>query len=292
MKGPYKYISTLLSVIFLLPVANCFAQSPEKGDLSIAINYFVKNNQVPYLTVVVKTKVDGRFQFVSGIPLNLFLDKDSIGTRIGKVITNEKGEATAYIPLSVKKEWASSVKHTFLTTFDGNKKYDAAKADLTVGKAKILISTDDKTITATVLEMKDTAWTPVKGVDVILAMKRMDGDLLINETPTFTTDSTGKASGDFKRDKIHGDANGNITLVAKVVDNDQYGNLSIEKTVNWGAKFVPVNTFNERTLFATRSKAPIWLELIAYSIIFAVWGTLILLVLNLVKIKKMGQEVD
>jgi hypothetical protein len=290
MKRLSKNLIALLSIIFLLTSFDGFAQGAQKGDLSIAINYFVSNNTVPSLLVRVKTKTNGRFQPVGGIKLKLFLDKDSAGTAIGNVITNKKGEASILIPPSVKKEWATSAKHTFLATFDGDKKYEASKADLTVGKAKILIATSDKTITATVLEMKDKDWAPVKGVELKIAVRRLTGDLPVNETPTFTTDSTGQASTDFKKDKIPGGASGNIILVAKIEDNDQYGNLSIEKTVNWGAKFIPVNTFSKRTLFATRDKAPIWLEVIAYSIILAVWGILISLVFNLVKIKKLGRE--
>ncbi|MGZ3749866.1 MAG: hypothetical protein ACXVAU_01245, partial [Mucilaginibacter sp.] len=202
-----------------------------------------------------------------------------------------EGEATTLIPPTVKKQWGTSVKHTFLAEFDGDKKFEASKADLTVGKAKILISTtDDKKITATVLEMKDTSWTPVKGVELKIAVRRSGGDLPVNETPTFTTDSTGQASADFKRDSIPGNSKGNIILVAKIEDNDQYGNLSIEKTVPWGAKFVPVSTFDERTLFATRAKAPIWLIVAATGIIIAVWTVLIMLVQNLFKIRKLGKE--
>jgi hypothetical protein len=291
MKPLNKILILSLSTILVLSSYDGFSQSAKKGDLSIAINYFITNNETPYLLVKVKTKVNGRFQNVSGIALKLFLDKDSTGTFVGNVITNEKGEASTYIPTSVKTEWRTALKHTFLAVFSGNEKYESARADLTVARAKLLINASDKTVTATVLEMKDSTWTPVKGVDVVLAIRRLGADLPINETPTFATDSTGKASGDFKRDSIPGDAKGNIKLVAKIVDNDQYGNLSIEKTVPWGAKFVAVNTFNRRTLFATRNKAPLWLLFIAYSIAITVWGILIMLVLNLLKIRKLGQEV-
>ncbi len=241
--------------------------------------------------VKVKTKENGRFQNVGGIALNLFLDKDTSATLIGNVVTDERGKAWANIPHSLKKQWDNSVKHTFIAAFRGNAKYDSTSTDLTVGKAKILIDTvSGRSIVATVMEMKDTTWTPVKGVDVVLAIRRLDADLTINETPTFTTDSTGKAFGDFKMNGIPGDAKGNITLIAKIVDNDQYGNLSIDKTVPWGAKFKYVSTFDKRTLFATNSKAPVWLMLIVTSIVIVVWGILIMLVFNLVRIKKLGRE--
>jgi hypothetical protein len=289
MKPLNKISSVIIAIGCLLVGYNGFAQAPAKGDLSLGVNYFITNNKVPYVLVRVKTKVDGRFQMVAGIPVSLFLDKDSAGTTIGKVVTNEQGEATALIPTSLKKQWNTSLKHTFLASFAGNKRYESAKGDLTVGKAKILISsTAGKSITVSVFEMKDTAWMPVKGVELKIAVKRLGGDLPVNETPTFTTDSTGTASADFKRDSIPGDAKGNIILIAKIEDNDQYGNLSIEKSVPWGAKFTAINKFNERTLFATRDKAPIWLQLIAYSIIFAVWGILGYLVFNIFKIKRLG----
>jgi hypothetical protein len=288
MKLLNKIFTGTLLLTLLASAATAFSQTPEKGDLSIAINYYITNNRVPYLVVKVKTKVDGRFKNVAGIPLKLYLDKDSVGTSIAKVITNERGEASAMIPPSVRKEWNSQSKHTFLANFDGDKKYSSAKGDLTVSRAKILIVAADKKVTATVLALKDTTWIPVKGVDVILAVRRLASDLNINETPTFTTDSTGKVSGDFKRDSIPGDAKGNITLLAKIVDNDQYGNLVIEKSVPWGAKFIPVSTFNNRTLFATWDKSPIWLLVIVYSIVIGVWGILIMLVLNLLRIKKLG----
>ncbi|HTI59098.1 hypothetical protein [Mucilaginibacter sp.] len=292
MKPLNKIVAALLSIALLVTGYDGFSQGAQKGDLSVNISYFNINNQIPYVSVNVKSKINGRFQPIGGIPLKLFLDKDTAGTFIGQVVTNEKGAAWANIPSSVKKEWNSSVSHTFLATFDGNKQYEPAKADVTVGRAIVTIKvTDDKNITATVLEMKGESWVPVKGVDLKVAVRRLGGDLPVNETPTFTTDSTGQASADFKRDSIPGDAKGNITLVVKMEDNDQFGNVSAEKVVPWGSKFVYKSTFNERTLFATRDKAPIWLQLIAYSIIVTVWGILIYLVFNILKIRKLGKSI-
>jgi hypothetical protein len=292
MKLLNKILSGSLFLAFLLPACQVFSQAADKGSLSIAVNYHVANNTIPSLMVKVKTKVNGRFQNVPGIGLSLFLDKDTSLNLIGKVLTDEHGEAYANIPSSLSKQWKTSVKHTFIAAFRGNTKYDSTSGDFTASRAKILIDTvSGRSIVATVLEKKDSTWTPVKGVDVVMAIRRMGGDLNVNDTPTFSTDSTGKASADFKRDSIPGDSKGNIILVAKVVDNDQYGNLSIEKIVPWGAKFVARNEdFNARTLFATRAKAPVWLMFMATGITLAVWVVLVLLVLNIFRIKKLSQE--
>jgi hypothetical protein len=293
MKPLNKIFASLLFVALLATGYNGFSQGQQKADLSVNISYFNVNNRIPYVSVNVKSKINGRFQPIGGIPLKLFLDKDSAGTFIGRVVTNDKGAAVTNIPASVKKEWNSSASHTFLATFDGSKRFEAAKADLTVGRAIILMSvTDDRKITASVFEMKDKILVPLKGIDLKIAVKRLGGDLPVNETPTFTSDSTGQASADFKRDSIPGDANGNITLIAKMEDNEQFGNLSIEKVVPWGTRFHYKSAFNERTLFATRDKAPVWLQMIAYSIIIAVWGILVYLVMNVLNIKKLGKSED
>ena len=293
MKLLNKNIIRCLTIIFLFSGFNAIAQDAQKNDLSVSLSYFISYNKVPYLLVKVKTKVDGKFTPVADVNFNLYLDKDSAGTLINKVVTNAKGEATAVIPPTLKSQWSSSIKHTFLATFEGNKKFESAKADLTVGRAKIVLdTTSDKKIIATVLELKDTSWVPVKGVELKIAVKRLDADLSVNETASFTTDSTGQASADFKRDSIPGDLQGNIILVAKVEDNDQYGNLLVEKTVPWGSKFVPNNNFDRRTLFATRDKTPFWLMFMAYSIVFTVWGILISLILSIFKIKKIGEQVS
>ena len=61
---------------------------------------------------------------------------------------------------------------------------------------------------------------------------------------------------------------------AKYIDD-----LTAELTVPWGSKFLHISNFDHRTLFARRGHSPVWLELLAYSIVVAVWGIIIFLVL-------------
>jgi len=289
MKALKINIPILLTTCLFVLAVNAFAQDSTKNTLNISLSYFNENNKVPYLVAKVKSKIDGKFRQIGSIPLALYLDTDSTTNLIGKVVTDENGQAAASIPPTLKSQWGHFTKHDFIAVFDGDKKYEATKATVSITRAKISIDTSsDKKVVATVYELQDTNWVPVKGVDVGMAIRRMDAYLNINETATFSTDSTGQASADFKRDNIPGDLKGNIILVAKVDDNDKYGNLTAEKIVPWGSKFVAENSFNKRTLFATRDKAPIWLLILAYSIAFSVWGTLVILIVNLIKIRKLG----
>lgn len=279
----------LIALILLLSIAGSVFAQAEKNSLSLSISYYNSNNQSQYMVAHAKSKIDGKFQMIPGIPLDFYIGSVSPATKIGQGITNEKGDALVFIPLTAKDEWNKAAKVSFFVTAKSTKAFDEAEGTVEITKAKIQIDTlADKKITATVLELKDSIWTPVKAVDVRIAVKRLDADLNVAETPTYATDSLGVAAADFKRDSLPGDTKGNLVLVAHVDDNDLYGNLSSEKQVPWGKSFQYVSQYDKRTLFARRGKSPIWLELLAYSIVLAVWGVLIYLFTQIKKLQKIG----
>ncbi|MBY0480733.1 MAG: hypothetical protein K2Q21_05205 [Chitinophagaceae bacterium] len=284
-----KHSKIFLSAILLQLLVNAVFAQAEKNSLSLSVGYFNSNNQTQYLIARAKSKIDGKFQMIPGISVSFYISTETPENLLGKAVTNDKGEALIFMPPKAKDEWMKSAKVGFLVSSASTKLFDEAKGSFDLTKAKILIDTAaDKKITATVMELKDSVWTPVKAVDVKIAIKRLDADLNVADAPTYATDSLGIASADFKRDSLPGDAKGNLTLIAKVEDNDLYGNLSAEKVVPWGKSFKYYSEFDKRTLFARRGKSPMWLELLAYSIVVAVWGVLIYLVGQIKKLKKLG----
>src|SRR5436190_3674815 len=103
--------------------------------------------------------------------------------------------------------------------------------------------------------MKGTEWIPAKDVEMKVGISRMGGVLSAGDEATYTTDSSGSVTVEFKKDSLPGDEKGNIILAAKVENNDQYGNLFVEKTVPWGISKKSDNTFfKQRTLWSTRSR--------------------------------------
>ncbi|HWB24039.1 MAG TPA: hypothetical protein VG738_01105 [Chitinophagaceae bacterium] len=280
--------TALTTALVVFACIKSFSQAA-KADLILNLGYYNNNNHIQYLKAITKAKIDGKFQMVPGIHLSFYITAQSPEHLLGKGITNDKGIAVLFIPPSAKDEWMKSSQQSFFVVSEASKQYDATQGEADVTKAKIKIDTaDERKIVATLLALKDSVWVPVKGVDMKVAIKRLGGDLNVNESPTFTTDSLGMISADFKRDSLPGDSKGNLTLVAKVEDDDTYGNVTSEKIVPWGKAVNYVSTFDKRTLFARRGRSPIWLELMAYSIIAVVWGILLYLVGQLIKVKKLG----
>jgi len=281
-------IALLAGISFFFTEAS-FCQGTTKASLILNLGYYNDNNQMQYLKAATKTKVNGKFKFVGGVPVSFYISSEGPANLIGKAITNEKGQASLLILPIAKDEWNKSSRQTFLAVSDSSRLFDAVKTSVDLSKSRIKIDTaEDKKIVATLLELKDSLWVPVKGVDMKLAVKRLGGDLNVNETPTYTTDSLGMVNADFKLLNLPGDSLGNLILIAKVEDNDVYGNLTTEKTVPWGTVARYQAPFNERSLFARRGWSPLWLEWMAYSIIIAVWFVLLYLFIQIRKIIRLG----
>ncbi len=283
--------------LFLALLISCAAISQDSiiRTPSLILRYFCSDNKVPYLFVQSKWKVGKKYEPAKGIVVKLYLDNDSGSNLLGKVTTNEDGDAKAIIPPTLKPVWDNSETHTFIGISEATKEFDETRIEAAITKTKITIDTltdgETRSITVNVSALNGTDWVPAKDVEMKIGISRLGGILSAGDEDTYTTDSTGNAIVEFKKDSLPGDVKGNIVLVARVEDNDQYGNLQIEKTVPWGVSFTPDNTFfNQRTLWSTRFRTPAWLLFMAYSIVIGVWGTIVYLVLQIVKIKKLSKN--
>jgi hypothetical protein len=293
-----KKIKFLPAAVFIFLVgirAGAQDQPASSGDtvtkrLLLSVVYVNSNNQLQYLKATAKTKVNGKFTLVPGIVVTAYIKEDSPQNLLGKSTTNEKGEAFIYLTPGVKDIWMSSPQQHFVVASDAGMGFSAATGEVDMTKAKLQIDTaEGRSVVVRLLQMVKGNWVPAKEVDVKLAIKRMGGDLNISDAPTYTTDSAGSFSVDFKRENLPGDEHGNLSLVASVDDNDTYGTLSAERTVPWGVYEPWVSDFDKRTLYARRGRAPIWLDFMAYSIIAVVWGSLIFLLYQLGRIRKLGR---
>jgi len=283
----HLYIAFVV-ILFSFIGVQIFAQA-EKNELSLNVAYYNSNNQMHYLKAQAKSKINGKLQMIPGIELAFYITDETAPNLLGKSVTNEKGEAVLLIPASAKDEWNKSAAQHFSAVSVTNKQFETTSGSVDIVKAKIQIDTlEDRNIVATLFELKDSIWAPVKEVDLRVAIKRQVGELNVNETPTYTTDSLGMVTAEFKRENFPGDSKGNLVLIVKLDENDVYGNLTAEKIVPWGVIETHVSIFNDRSLFARRGYSPLWLEILAYSIVLVVWIVLFYLVNQIRKIIQLG----
>jgi hypothetical protein len=295
MRHILKIKNCLLLLCFLAASDYIIAQADStKPEISVNIHHFTVNNSFQYLLVETKTKVDKKWKPLKGQVLQLYLDSNKAENLITKVQTDSNGKAKAIIPASLKSIWDAASTHKFIAVTEGTFKEEETTTESEITNAKILIDTSNvdgaRTVNVQVMKWENDNWAPAKDVDVKIGINRLGGNLKIGDEETYTTDSLGQVVGEFKRDSLPGDKKGNLILAATVEDNDQLGSLSIEKTVPWGLYVKPVSNFGERALWAARGKAPVWLMFMAYSIVASVWGVIFYLILQIIKIGKLGKK--
>ena len=285
----------LLLVLFTIVAAGqkAVAQNDSVKPVSVVtLRYFNVNNSMQYLLLKSASKVGRIFTPQENKTYEIYLDSASPNSLISKVQTNEQGLAKAVLPPSLATQWNSSPQHTFVVK-EGN---EEVLSDYTITKSRISLDTTTvdgvKNITASVMQLnKKNQWVPVPDVEITIGVKRMNSILPAGDEPTYTTDSTGTATAELKKDSLPGDEKGNYILAAKVEDNDVVGNLRVEQTVPWGVRTETDHSFfKQRTLWSTRFRTPFWLLFTVYGIVIGVWGTLLYLVFNLVRIGKIGKK--
>lgn len=292
---PLKNKSVLLLLISGITALTAQTQDTLNREMNLILGYYLSAQKVPYLKLTAREKIDRKFVPLKGISASIYLGDEADNRLIEKVQTNQKGESMVYLPASFQPLWDSLATPTFLAVTEATKEFPSTRTEITITKAKIEIDTvsdeESKNILVKVTAFKEGQWQPARDVEVKVAVKRLLGNLPVGDEESYTTDSTGTATAPFKRDSLYGDEKGMLTLIAYTEDNDEYGTIQSEKSVGWGVAPQKDNGFNKRSLWATRNKTPIWLLTLAYSIIAGVWGTLLYLIFQIMKIRKLGKAV-
>jgi hypothetical protein len=263
-----------------------------KAEPAIRLGYFVNNKGIPFLQVESLLKKGKKFEVLPGGQMKIYLDSIGTANLLNEFNSGKTGKTRLFLPAAFQAVWNNSAKHNFIAVMKNKPGEEDITESLEITKARISIDTTTtdgaRTINVKVLYKNGSEWLPAKDVELKVGALRAGGLLTAGEE-SYTTDSTGMVQAAFTRDSLPGDTLGNIVIAARVEDNDTYGNLLVEKIVPWGRPTkIDLTFFDKRTLWSTAFRAPGWLLLMAYSIAIIVWGTLIYLVTQIVKIKRLG----
>lgn len=299
IKNNSKFLLALL--LSAIVVLQCFAQDesitgktedPEVTEI-VKLSYYCQNNSMQYFLLKAVLKKGKEQSPLKNKSYLIYLNSVSDDSKIAAVTTSSDGYAKTFLPPSLKEAWNASSQHTFIVMAGD----EEIITDYSITKSKISIDTTTAdgihNITVTIQKQEEDGWVPAADVEMKIGFQRLGGILTAGEEETYTTDSGGSVTVEVINNNIPGDSSGNLMLAVKVEDNELFGNLLAELAAPWGKKTVAdYSFFNKRTLWSTRNRTPIWLLLLAYTIIGAVWGTLIYLILQLVRIRRIGNKLN
>jgi len=243
----------------------------QKGDNSID------------LKAGMRAKVKGQFINLYKMKVSFFQVLNEEEIPIGFKITDGNGKTVFNVKGDSLKTDAEG-KLQFKVVFAGNKAMESAEEFVSFKRARLEITPvkEDSLLTVQVklVDIGTGEEVPVKETTVGIFVTRMFLPMKVGEG---TTDENGEASIEFPNN-LPGDAKGNITILAKLEENDSYGNLEASATEKWG---IPVSDKPEeqpRALWS--SHPPLWMLITFAILMVTVWGHYIVIVYELFRLRK------
>ena len=129
---------------------------------------------------------------------------------------------------------------------------------------------------------KDNQWVPVENLDIQFYVPRTFSLLKVGKG----TLSNGTASLEFPT-SIPGNRLGYLTLLAKVEENEVYGNVEVSGTINWGKPLPPMKII-KRGLGDT--DAPLWMVYTLLVLLSGVWLHVIYVLSLVIRINIIGKK--
>lgn len=235
------------------------------------------------LKAALKAKVKGTFIKLPLLKVTFIYINDTEEKELGFVITDKNGKAVFNVKgdsLITDKEG----KVHFKAVFAGNKQMDAGEEEVTVKRARLEITPvkgdSISTVQVKLIDMGTGTETPVPEITLGVFAQRLFNPLKLGEA---ATDENGEASIEVANN-LPGDAKGNITLIAKLDENEVYGNLEAVSVQKWGIAVSDKIEDQPRALWS--SHPPLWMLITFFILMAVVWGHYIVIVYQLVKLRK------
>lgn len=241
------------------------------------------------LRVAMKAKFKSAGIRLPYLKVKFLLVKDTAETELGTAITDLAGKAVFNCKANVLQPDKEGKLH-FKAVYAGNKTFEEAEGEVTVKRARLEITPvkEDSLLSVSVklVDLADGKEVPVDKTTVGIYVKRSFYPLKLGEG---TTDETGVASIEIPQ-KLPGDAKGNITLIAKLDENETYGNVEASVVQTWG---VPVSDkIEEQPRALWSAHPPIWMLLTFFILMGVVWGHYLVIVIQLFRLRKEEPHVE
>jgi hypothetical protein len=277
----------LLSPLFAIAQDSTKTEAAEKKPPSLEFVQYKNANGTRTLKASLHYVEERERKALRGAEIIFFGNGDQ-SLELCKVKTTLKGEALFIVskekPLPVDENGLIIVG----AKFAGNDKFEAIEDQVSVKDLnfKLTPNVEDsvKTITIMAYAISDKG-TPIPLADaaVMLYVQRMFSPLKIGEGKL---DSTGVCVIDFPAG-LPGDSAGNLKVIARIEENETYGNIQADTLIKWGVPSVHVVPGSYKALWS--QVAPTWMVQTLIILLGGVWGHYAYAVYKIFKIRRMAK---
>ncbi|MFZ4522608.1 MAG: NrfD/PsrC family molybdoenzyme membrane anchor subunit [Bacteroidales bacterium] len=262
------------------------AQDESEIKTTLKLDYFHVDS-AQYLTATLKAKVNGKFLPLEDMEVAFLYLQGTERRTIASVPTNEKGKISVDIPVDILSSGGDKGIFSFEAEFKGKDKYPKASAATSMKPLRLEMSFNqiDTEMLANLKAFEKCAgnnWIPVENLEIQFYVPRTFSLLKVGNG----TFAAGLTSIEFPT-TLPGNQLGYLTLLAKVEDNEVYGNVEVSGTINWGKPLPPVKTI-KRGLGDTN--APLWMVYTLIVLLSLVWFHYMYVIFTVFRIRHLGKS--
>jgi len=235
------------------------AQTQGKSESTLELSFFKNADMAKTAVAVVKVRKDSRFVPAKNTKVNFYIVHGKEQQLLNSANTNNKGKAVIVLPDNLQLN--DDLSFTIIAKIENNSLYEDSQDQIHFKNANLTLKLNprdtNRLVTARVMETgKDGKEVPVKGTEVKFYVQRMFGTMPEGEDNTVSTDEKGEASISYPN-SIPGDTAGAITVVAKIENNDQFGNVESKAATSWGTVLIPENLSYPREFWEPNARFPL-----------------------------------
>jgi archaellin len=283
----FRFICLVLLLVFTCGTGfqELYAQDVKKNRVRLKLNYFKVMNEEVYFNMRATSKIGKSNVNVSNIELTIYNEVDDERIELGTATTNMNGECRFVVNDFNTIKSDSLNTYNISVAFKGNDEFKKAKKSISYKNADIeaKIVTKDS-VNYIMARLKDAHKDSLLGnTSLTVQVKRLFQPLFIGEEFN-VTDERGEILVAVE-DGIPG-VDGKLTIEVVLSESEIYGTVIAPVIAPIGKVIVDESTFDQRKMWSSRDKTPLFLLIFPNLIIFGMWFIIVYLSLNLLKISK------
>jgi hypothetical protein len=284
-----KYIFRQSLIVLLLTILLSFRLSAQNIASTIELKGVKSSDNCRIFNVKLTGESEEGVVPIAGAKVDFLTVSEGQSVQLGTETTNQDGIASLKTDKGVTylkdKEGTSEVK----ATFTGSGKLTGSEATLKFKELNLAVSLAEKDSLNTVLVHASTIGPngetiPLKETNFNIYVQGLYSKLKVGECFVDAGEGTFTFPGN-----IPGDENGNLQIFVRLEENEVYGEIEKMEQAKWGNHR---SGFMEPTRSLWTSGAPIWMITTLVILLAGVWSHYIYAILQMVRIRKEGKELE
>ncbi len=284
------YISGKLLPLIIILVSfldtDIIAQNSKSKERIYMGAEFYQSEGKKELKVTVRARIGEKRKMlpVESLPVYFYNITDTSELLLTTISSDENGEAILLLNHEIKLVRNNERGYSFIIRFEGDDNYKKASKEISAREVKMEIA---------FIEIDSVKTIRVDAYETGMDGKRIpleETDIKFYVPGSFSLYTIGEGSFEDGISEINfpvslpGDSSGNLTIIARIEENDDYGNVEVKAVKNWGVVREPMTIKSNRGLGDT--DAPLWMVYTLLVLLSIVWIHYIYVFVVIYMIKK------